>query len=105
MEEYRGYGTLGGMVIDHATGAKMILSNWHVLVGFWRRSLVGPSTSLARAMAALTPTRSLRFLATPMAANLDAAVAKLDWPRARSINDQFELSPVKGVGWAGPGWR
>ena len=33
-EEY-GDGTLGGMVIDRETGAKMILSNWHVLVGLW----------------------------------------------------------------------
>ena len=32
----RGYGTLGGMVIDRETGAKMILSNWHVLVGLWQ---------------------------------------------------------------------
>ena len=31
----RGYGTLGGLVIDRETGAKMLLSNWHVLVGVW----------------------------------------------------------------------
>ena len=28
-------GTLGGKVIDEATGAEMLLSNWHVLVGNW----------------------------------------------------------------------
>lgn len=28
-----GYGTLGGIVQDRATGQKMILSNWHVLAG------------------------------------------------------------------------
>ena len=37
-----------------------------------------------------------------MAANLDAAVAELTGAR-KLINDQFDLAPVKGVGWAEPG--
>jgi len=30
------YGTLGGLVVDRASGDPMILSNWHVLVADWR---------------------------------------------------------------------
>src|SRR5262249_6599703 len=34
-EFHNAAGTLGGRVIDRATGAGMILSNWHVLVAEW----------------------------------------------------------------------
>ena len=34
-EYHYAYGTLGGKVIDRATGDEMILSNWHVLVSEW----------------------------------------------------------------------
>jgi hypothetical protein len=96
-ENHYAAGTLGGLVIDRATGAAMILSNWHVLVGDWgaragqriyQPGRLDGGTSLDT-VAALTR--------DAMAANLDAAVASLNGSR-RWVNDQFGLEPVAGVG-------
>lgn len=91
------YGTLGGLVVDRNTGAEMILSNWHVLVGYWgarpgQRVLqagLGDGGSYKDAVAGLT--RDAMF------ANLDAAVAALNGKR-RLLNQQFGLKKtVAGV--------
>jgi endonuclease G len=98
----RGYATLGCKVIDRETGAEMILSNWHVLVGSWwirPGSPIyqpGPGDGGTDADTVATLSRDA------MAANLDAAVAELTGARAL-INYQFDLGPVKGVDWAEPG--
>jgi endonuclease G len=90
------YGTLGGLVIDRATGAEMILSNWHVLAGRWiaRPSLATYQPGrLDGGSAADTVARLTRH---GMAVNIDAAVATLTGSR-QLINDQLELGPVQGV--------
>jgi len=90
-------GTLGGKVIDRATGVEMILSNWHVLVADWgarpgqRIEQPGRLDGGTYVDAVATLTRAV------MSVNLDAAVATLDGSR-RLINDQLGLGPVVGVG-------
>ncbi len=90
-------GTLGGKVIDRATGAEMILSNWHVLVADWSAragQLIEQPGRLdggAIADSVATLTRDA------MSVNLDAAVATLNGTR-QLINDQLGLGPVAGVG-------
>jgi hypothetical protein len=89
-------GTLGGIVIDRATGAEMILSNWHVLVCKWiarpGQRIYQPGRldggTFANNVAALTR--------HAMPVNLDAAVATLTGSRPLII-DQFELGAVMGV--------
>ena len=98
----QGYGTLGGMVIDRETGDKMILSNWHVLVGSWWIRANSPIYQPAPGDGGTDDDTVATLSGDAMATNLDAAVAKLTGLRAL-INDQFGLSPVKGVGWAEPG--
>lgn len=96
-EYHHAYATLGGLVVDRASGAEMILSNWHALVASWRaragQRIVQPGRldggSAADAVAALTR--------DAMAANLDAAVAALTG-RRELVNDQLQLGPVRGVG-------
>jgi len=95
-ERHVNYGTLGGRVIDRATGDEMILSNWHVLAGDWaaragRRICqpgLGDGGTGADAVATLTR--------HAMPANLDAAVATLGGNR-RLVSDQFDLGPVRGA--------
>lgn len=89
------YGTLGGIVIDKVTGEKMVMSNWHVLVGSFYVSKgqkiyqpgAGDGGNYKDAIATLERDAMLE--------GVDAAVAKLstdrDW-----INNQFEIGPVKG---------
>lgn len=92
-------GTLGGLVIDRATGAAMILSNWHVLVSDWGARAGQRIYQPGR----LDGGTSLDTVATltrdAMAANLDAAVASLNSSR-RLVNDQLDLEAVTGVGQA-----
>lgn len=96
-ERHNGYGTLGGLVIDRATGAEMILSNWHVLAADWiartGQRIYQPGRldggSFQDTIATLTR--------HAMSANLDAAVATLNGSRS-FINDQLDLGPVTGVG-------
>jgi endonuclease G len=91
-----GYGTLGGLVIDRATGAEMILSNWHVLVGAaYARSGVSiyqPGQAdgghSAYTVASLSRHAMDQFI--------DAAVAQLNGERTL-INDQLGIGPVTGV--------
>lgn len=90
------FATLGALVRDRASGADMILSNWHVLAGSW---------SARPGLGILQPGRldggtSADIVATltrdAMAVNLDAAVAALTGAR-RLINDQMGLGPVRGL--------
>jgi len=94
-----GYATLGGPVQDRETGARMILSNWHVLAGDWRARSGWPIYQPGRGDGG----RSMDAVATlsrdAMSASLDAAVAELTGVRP-IINVQFGLKPVSGVGWA-----
>ena len=98
----RGYGTLGGAVIDRETGAKMILSNWHVLVGLWQARPGWPIYQPGQGDGGTDADTVARLSRDAMAANLDAAVAELTGVRSL-INAQFDLGPIKGVGWAEPG--
>lgn len=97
-DEHRNvYGTLGGLVTDRSTGAAMILSNWHVLVGNWSarpgQRIFQPGRldggRVADTIALLTR--------DAMSVNLDAAVATLSGSRSL-INSQLNLGAVKGVG-------
>ncbi|MDZ7288915.1 MAG: S1 family peptidase [candidate division KSB1 bacterium] len=98
--EYQyGYGTLGGLVFDRATGDEMILSNWHVLAGSWsarRGQLIYQPGRLDGG----TSRDAIASLARhAMSDNLDAAVAAVHGNR-RTRNEQFELGSVTGVGQA-----
>jgi len=93
------YGTLGGQVTDRTSGAPMILSNWHILVGSWWAATgqpicqpgIGDGGCQADVVASLSR--------DAMSANLDAAVAEVTGSR-RPINEQLDLGPVTGVEWA-----
>jgi hypothetical protein len=95
----RGYGTLGGQVIDRETGDKMILSNWHVLAGVWHAQPGWPIYQPGRGDGGTAKDTVAKLSRHAMASNLDAAVAELTGSR-QLVNDQFDLDPVKGVGWA-----
>ncbi len=91
-----GYGTLGGAVVDRDTGAAMILSNWHVLVGAW----YVPSD-----VAIYQPgqwhgggsEQTVAYLTRhAIDQNIDAAVAELNGRRPIS-NDQLGIGPVTGA--------
>ncbi len=90
------YGTLGGLVIDRATGAEMMLSNWHVLVGRW-----GARPGQRILQAGLGDGGTYKDVAATlvrdaMSANLDAAVAALNGKRGL-LNQQLGLKPVTGI--------
>ncbi|MCB0197586.1 MAG: hypothetical protein KDJ65_36915, partial [Anaerolineae bacterium] len=99
-----GYGTLGGKVIDRQTGAEMMLSNWHVLVGAW---YVRPGSGI------MQPGRGDGGQWTDIVARLkrdamndfiDGAVAELNGTRPL-INHQVNIGPVTGVTAPVPGLR
>jgi endonuclease G len=92
-------GTLGGSVIDRETGDRMILSNFHVLAGRWYARPGWPIYQPGRGDGGSRADTVARFSRHAMASNLDAAVAELTGSR-QLINDQFDLAPVRGVGWA-----
>jgi hypothetical protein len=78
---YTTAGTLGAKVIDEETGAEMLLSNWHVLVGgpeatadlaIWQPGQLDGGTAAANGIAGLS-----RWQIGP----LDAAVARLNGSR------------------------
>lgn len=94
-----GYGTLGGLVIDRDTDAQMILSNWHVLAADWRARRGWPIYQPGRGDGGRRTDTVAKLLRHAMASNLDAAVAELTGSR-QLINDQFDLLPARGVGWA-----
>jgi hypothetical protein len=101
-EFHNAAGTLGAKVIDRATGAAMILSNWHVLVAEWTarpgQRIYQPGRldggTLANVIATLTR--------DAMSVNIDAAVATLTGSRDL-MSDQLELGAVTGVGQAALG--
>ncbi len=93
------YGTLGGSVMDRDTDEKMILSNWHVLAGSWQARPGWPIYQPGLGDGGNQMDRVANLSHHAMSSNLDAAVAKLDGNR-KLINNQFGLSPVKGVSWA-----
>jgi hypothetical protein len=91
------YATLGGIVQDRESSAKMILSNWHVLAGspYVPENLRiyqpgsgdggGPRNTIAR------------LKRHAMLDGIDAAVAELIGNR-ELINKQLEIGPVSGLG-------
>ncbi len=98
----RGYGTLGGVVVDEATGKPMLLSNFHVMAS---RGYVRPGTPI------LQPGRGdggqeivAYFARHGMNQGIDAAVAELSGQR-EIINDQFRLGRINGVRAPVPGLR
>ncbi len=99
-----GYGTLGGKVVDRQTGAEMILSNWHVLVGSWYtwpgvaiyQPGRGDGGHSGHTVAHLTRHAMDQFI--------DAAVAELSGDRLL-VNDQLDIGPVTGVSGPLPGMR
>lgn len=90
------FGTLGGLVIDRATGAPMILSNWHVLVGGWARRPGLSTVQPGRLDRGMWTDSVARYSRDAMSSNLDAAVAELNGERGW-INDQIGVGPVRGV--------
>lgn len=93
------YGTLGGLVRDRKTGARMMLSNWHVLAGDWRARPGWPIYQPGRGDGGRRADTIAKLSRNAMSSNLDAAVAELTGSR-QLINAQFDLEPVRGVGWA-----
>jgi endonuclease G len=93
------YGTLGGPVIDRETGARMILSNWHVLAGDWRARPGWPIYQPGQGDGGSRMDEVATFSRDAMSSSLDAAIAELSGSR-QLINDQFDLEPVTGVDWA-----
>ena len=93
------YATLGGAVVDRKTGARMILSNWHVLAGTWHARPGWPIYQPGRGDGGDSADTVAKLSRDAMSSGLDAAVAELTGSR-QLINDQFELKPVRGVGWA-----
>ncbi len=89
-------GTLGGKVIDRATGAEMILSNWHVLVVEWGTQPGQPIYQPGRLDGGIRHDTVATLTRDAMSNNLDAAVARLTGSR-RLSNDQLNLGPVTGV--------
>lgn len=97
-------GTLGGKVIDRSTGAEMILSNWHVLVGDWS---VRPGQRIYQPgrLDGGVPADTVAVLARDaMSLGLDGAVATLTGARGL-VNDQLGLGMVSDLGQVALGMR
>ncbi|NTU84804.1 MAG: hypothetical protein HGA45_36480, partial [Chloroflexales bacterium] len=91
-----GSGTLGGKVYDRATGAPMLLSNWHVLIGDWwsrpRRGVYQPGRGDGGG-----PQDTVAYVTRDgMHVGVDAAVATLNGKR-ELLNDQLGIGAVSGV--------
>jgi endonuclease G len=103
-ERRHAYGTLGGLVIDQATGAELILSNWHVLAADWS-ARPGQRIYQPGRLDGGTPAHTIATLTRhAMTANLDAAVATLIGNRPL-LNDQLDLGPIRGLGQPSLGMR
>ncbi len=100
----RGSGTLGGLVLDRRSGDKMILSNWHVLVGRWYARIGEPIFQPGRGDGGSHLDTVAKLTRHAMDNNLDAAVAELTDDR-ELINDLLDLGPVNGVAWAQLGMK
>lgn len=96
-ERHSAYGTLGGKVIDRATGAELILSNWHVLAFDWSARPGQRIRQPGRLDGGTDQDSVARLTRDAMAFNLDAAVAALTGNRSL-INDQLGLGSVTGTG-------
>jgi hypothetical protein len=92
------YGTLGGLVIDRATGKPMILSNWHVLVSEWYAQPGQRIYQPGRANGGTSSQTVATLARDAMSVNLDAAVAFLTHSGRDWANTQLGLGAVKGVG-------
>jgi len=101
-EFHNTYGTLGGLVIDRASGDPMILSNWHVLVVNWSARAGQGVYQPGRLDGGSNTDVVATLTRDAMSVNLDAAVARLTGDR-RLINDQVGLGPVRGLTDAKPG--
>ena len=95
-EWQQGRGTLGGLVADRATGERMILSNWHVLVGDWGARPGQRILQPGRMDGGTARDAVARLARDAIARNLDAAVASLTGARPL-INEQWGLGPVTGA--------
>jgi endonuclease G, mitochondrial len=91
-----GYGTLGGLVIDRRTGAEMILSNWHVLVGDWFVRPGQPILQPGRGDGGTAVDTVATLTREAMSVNLDAAVATLNGSRSL-LNEQVDLEMAPGA--------
>lgn len=92
-------GTLGGLVKDRKTGKSMLLSNFHVLAGSWYARAGWPICQPGRGDGGGPADLVARLSRHAMASHLDAAVAELTGSR-KLINNQLQLAPVTGAGWA-----
>jgi endonuclease G len=95
-ERHEIYGTLGGLVVDRATGEEMILSNWHVLAADWRARPGQRIYQPGRLDGGTSADTVATLSADAMDADLDAAVATLDGSR-RLVGEQLDLGAVRGV--------
>jgi hypothetical protein len=91
-----GYGTLGGKVIDRETGAAMILSNWHVLVGSWYAQPGVAIYQPGQWHGGHSEHTVARLTRHAMDQYIDAAVAELTGSRPLT-NHHLDLGPVTGV--------
>ncbi|MGD9404820.1 MAG: hypothetical protein PVH95_06680 [Anaerolineae bacterium] len=97
-------GTLGGLVKDRESGKPMLLSNFHVLAGSWYARAGWPICQPGRGDGGGPADLVARLSRHAMASDLDAAVAELTGSR-KLVNNQLELAPVTGMGWAQVGMK
>jgi endonuclease G len=90
------YATLGGKVIDRRTRKEMILSNWHVMVGYWHVSHGAPIYQPGRSHGGAAENTIAYLTRDAMDSFIDAAVAELNGARP-IINDQIGVGRVTGV--------
>jgi endonuclease G len=95
---HKSYGTLGGLVIDRATGEPMVMSNWHVLAAEWSARTGQRIYQPGRGDGGVAVDTIASLTRHAMDVNLDAAVAALAPDGRPLINFQLGLGPVTGVG-------
>lgn len=96
--EFGTYATLGGLVADRNSPSKMILSNWHVLAGYWGARPGQRIYQPGRLDGGGFEDSVARYTRSAMISHhLDAAVAELTDDR-RLSTEQFEIGRVTGVG-------
>jgi endonuclease G len=91
-----GSGTLGGVVLDRATGDPMLLSNWHVFVADWATRPGVAIYQPGRLDGGTFQDRVATYTRDAMAVNLDAAVA-ITVDARRLSSEQLELGRVQGM--------
>jgi endonuclease G len=90
------YATLGCRVTDRATGAAMLLSNWHVLAGDWGARRGRPILQPGRLDGGTAPDTVAALERDAMGSGIDAAVATLGGER-ELLAEEVDLGPVTGV--------